>query len=162
MSTPDRKALEDAWRNRLQEAKQKVDAARNRVNEMKEEALSIPAPDSGYSVRQAMQAENLALKEYRRVLTVYRELAVSGVIPQEVDTDVREPYKRHSDTPSPTPALPSLQEQIRGLMKRILELTCEQIDAAGDLQKISSLEAELEDLRAQRDMLTRLYLRQRK
>ena len=83
--SPDRKALEEFWLNRLHDAKLRLDFARNYVIEVKQDFSSpdIPASDGNFAYRQALRVENLALAEYQRVLRIFSDLTVRGIFPDE-------------------------------------------------------------------------------
>lgn len=87
MCTPDRKALEDLWRQRLNDAKLRLDFARNYLSELRRDYPSddIPAGEYHFSHQQALRGENFALKEYRRVLRILTDLTVHGKVPNEDD-----------------------------------------------------------------------------
>ena len=90
-SPPDRQALQELWRKRLADAKVRLDFARHFVTEVKQDLQSpdIPTPDGSYAYRRALRAETLALREYSRVLRIYQDLAVRGVVPDEGAADPR-------------------------------------------------------------------------
>jgi hypothetical protein len=80
---PDRKALEGLWRQRLEEAKQQLISAQRAVEDVLREFSDAPEQDSRYAIRHALYSENLALKQFNRVLGLYRALMVTGIIPDE-------------------------------------------------------------------------------
>lgn len=89
MSTPDpdRKALEELWRSRLNEARLRVELARNFLREVLRDFRdgTAPQPDGDFAYRRALHAENSALAECDRILRVYHDLTVDGKIPDESD-----------------------------------------------------------------------------
>jgi hypothetical protein len=89
MSTPepDRKALEELWRSRLNEARLRVELARNFLHEVQRDFQdgTVPQPDGNFAYQRALKAENTALAEYSRILRVYHDLTMAGKIPEESD-----------------------------------------------------------------------------
>ena len=83
--SPDRKALEEFWLNRLHDAKLRLTFTRNYLIEVKQDFSSpeIPAADGNFAYRQALQAENVALSEYQRILRIFSDLTLRGIIPDE-------------------------------------------------------------------------------
>lgn len=83
--TPDRKALEGLWYQRLTDAKLRLDFARNYMSEVKRDFSSgeIPENEEAFAHAKALRAENFALDEYNRVLRIYTGLTVNGFIPDE-------------------------------------------------------------------------------
>ena len=81
----DRTALENLWRQRLNEAKLRLDFASNYVKEIQRDFSSgeLPAPDGHDAYQQALHAESHAIAEYRRILRIFSELVVSGKKPDE-------------------------------------------------------------------------------
>ena len=84
-SNPTRRALEDLWRARLDNALLRLRFAQNYMREVQRDvgAKDIPAADGRFAFQKALRAENLALAEYRRVLRIFRDLVVSGKTPDE-------------------------------------------------------------------------------
>ena len=84
---PDRKALEELWRGRLNEARLRVELARNFMREIQQDFKNgtMPQPDGNVAFQRAVRAENSALAEYSRVLRVFHDLTVNGKIPDEND-----------------------------------------------------------------------------
>jgi hypothetical protein len=82
---PDRYALEELWRQRVNTAKLRLEFARNYVAELQEDlrAETIPFPDGSFAYQQALRAEANALSEFRRVLQIFTDLTVDGKIPDE-------------------------------------------------------------------------------
>lgn len=85
--TPDRKALEDLWWQRLSDAKLRLDFAVNFSAELQGEYPSgdIPEGEYHFAQQQALRAENVARAEYNRVLRIYTDLVVRGIIPDEAE-----------------------------------------------------------------------------
>lgn len=83
--TPDRKALEDLWWRRLNDAKLRVDFARNHMNEVHRDYPSGPESDHVFARQQALREENFARAEYNRILGIYTDLTVHGKVPSEDD-----------------------------------------------------------------------------
>jgi hypothetical protein len=83
--TPDRRALERLWLNRLNDAKLRLDFARNYLAEVQRDYPSrdIPEHEHHFAHNKAVRAEDIALAEYNRVLRVYTDLTVDGIIPDE-------------------------------------------------------------------------------
>lgn len=83
--TPDRRTLEELWRQRLNDAKLRLDFARNYLTEVRRDHASGNVPDAERhsAYQDALRAENLAFAEYNRVLGSYTDLTVNGIIPDE-------------------------------------------------------------------------------
>lgn len=84
---PDRKALEELWRQRVNTARLRLEFARNYVAEVQQEVRQegLPSADGAFAYRQAIRSEINALSEFRRVLKIFTELTVDGKIPDEND-----------------------------------------------------------------------------
>ena len=84
-----RQALENLWRERLNDAKLRLDFARNFVKELQRDHLAggVPPPDGEFAFRKALTAENRALAEYNRVLHIFSDLVVRRQLPNESRTD---------------------------------------------------------------------------
>jgi len=69
---PEREALENPWRQRVNNAKLRLEFARNYMDEVKQDfpCEDIPASDHHFAHQQALTAENWALKEYHRALRI--------------------------------------------------------------------------------------------
>ena len=76
--------LNDLWRQRLQLALREYESAKEKTARLWDEHVHglTPRPDGNFAFQQALQAEVMALNEYRRVLDVYYQLAVHGNMPQ--------------------------------------------------------------------------------
>jgi hypothetical protein len=85
--SPDRKALEELWRQRVADAKLRVDFARSYVREVVSDfpPREISNADGLFAYQRAVQAENSALRDYARVSRIYQDLTVKGVIPDEAE-----------------------------------------------------------------------------
>ncbi len=81
----DRTALEALWRQRVNDAKLRLDFASNYVKEIQRDFSSgeLPAPDGHFAYQQALRAESFALGEYRRVLAIFTGLVTHGKEPDE-------------------------------------------------------------------------------
>jgi hypothetical protein len=93
---PNRQALEELWRLRLQDAKLRLDFARHYAKEVQRDFPrgGTVSPDGQFAHQKAFRAENFALAHYRRVLGIYTDLVVGGQIPDE------------DEWPEPKPARP--------------------------------------------------------
>ncbi|HTS67214.1 MAG TPA: hypothetical protein VMH28_34555 [Candidatus Acidoferrales bacterium] len=79
---PGRRELEEFWRRRVQEAYHRYKDAAETVRRCQlKYAGQIPYEDGNFAMRQAQQHELTALKEYRRVLTIFGDLLTQGQIP---------------------------------------------------------------------------------
>jgi hypothetical protein len=77
--------LEELWRSRLKEAQLRWLLARNTVKDAQRD-LAFDDPDTAVSrlaLQKALHAENIAVKEYRRVVAIFKDLLVDGRIPEE-------------------------------------------------------------------------------
>jgi hypothetical protein len=85
--SPRLKSLHELWRIRLNDARRELRHAQRFVGEVREDlvANNIPFPDSSYAYRQAITAETLALQQFNRVLRIFGDLIINGVIPDEED-----------------------------------------------------------------------------
>ncbi len=78
-----RQEVEDDWRKRLESARLRLACVRQHVKYIQRVVRDIPSPDGKLAYRQALQAENEALAEYRRILQVFTDLVVEGRMPDE-------------------------------------------------------------------------------
>lgn len=89
MSSPthDRKAIEDLWNQRLNDAKLRLDFARNYTSEVQRDYPSGDIPENEYHFAHSkgLRAENSALAEYNRVLRIFTDLTAHGMIPDEAE-----------------------------------------------------------------------------
>ena len=80
-----RQQLEDLWRQRVQDARLRLQFARTYVKEVQRdlEQGAVASADGHFAFQRAIRAEYIALSEYNRVLRVYTDLLVAGKIPDE-------------------------------------------------------------------------------
>lgn len=79
-----REELERLWRDRLADAKLRLDFARNFMKEVQVDfPLNDSSPDHRYAFQRALRVENAALAKYRRVLRIFSELILEGKVPDE-------------------------------------------------------------------------------
>jgi hypothetical protein len=69
------------------DAKLRLDFARNYVQQVHCDLRSpdIPAVDGDFAARRAIKLESAALREYARILRIFTDLVVKGVVPDEAD-----------------------------------------------------------------------------
>lgn len=80
----DRRVLEDLWRERLSDARLRLDFARNYLGEVGHDPLGdSPAPDGHFAFQRAIKAERFALPEYIRILRLFSDLVMNGIVPDE-------------------------------------------------------------------------------
>ena len=81
----DRTALETLWRQRLSDARLRLNFAVNYVNEIQRDFSSgeLPAPDGRIAYHRALRAESFALREYSRALHLFADLVVRSKVPDE-------------------------------------------------------------------------------
>lgn len=84
---PDRSELLELWRQRLQDAKLRLEFAQNYAKEVQRDfPLSENlSPDGNFARAQAIRAERLAFRKYRSVLQIFSDLLLSGKIPEEAE-----------------------------------------------------------------------------
>ena len=80
--TPERRVLEHLWLERVNDAKFQLHFARNSLDQVVND-LPMTTPDGHFAYQKALKAECLALREYGRVLRVFHDLTVNGIIPNE-------------------------------------------------------------------------------
>ena len=73
-------AMEDAWRRRVESARERYLAAVSRTREVEKE---LPAGGHGPTYEQGRLAEREALAHYLNVLRVFKDLVLKGKIPPE-------------------------------------------------------------------------------
>ena len=78
-----RQALEDYWRDRLENAAAKYQAAKKAVAAAQEFQSQVPSPDGGFAFRQALRTETEALIEYKRAVTMFNNLILYDMVPDE-------------------------------------------------------------------------------
>ena len=78
-----RKDIEAQWRERLTNAKLRLDFAENYVRAVERDlhTAGVPSPDGSYAYRSALRAKNLALQYYNEVLRVFSNLVLYGKLP---------------------------------------------------------------------------------
>jgi hypothetical protein len=83
--TPDCRKVEQLWLNRLNDVKLRLEFARSYANEVERDHSSgdIPENERQFARYAALRAENIALAMYNRVLRIYKNLAVNGIVPDE-------------------------------------------------------------------------------
>jgi hypothetical protein len=82
-----RQELENLWGKRLEDAKVRLDLASKYVKGVERDLKSgiVPSPDGHQAYQNALRAEALAVKHYRRVLNTLGDLVLHGKIPDEQD-----------------------------------------------------------------------------
>lgn len=78
-----RQILEDLWRERAQIALERYRIAQAECKRAIAAITDAAPRDGSFAYRQALRAENFALAEYRRVLTIFTDLTVSGKMPPQ-------------------------------------------------------------------------------
>ena len=78
-------ALEDLWRERLQEAQRRYSLAKVACAKAAQECAGglTPASDGRFALQMALRGEMTALAEYQRVLAIFHDLAVNRKLPPE-------------------------------------------------------------------------------
>jgi len=61
---PNRHALEELWRERVEQARRSYELARNSLREVRQQFGSEPNADGTYIIHQSVHEETLALTEY--------------------------------------------------------------------------------------------------
>ena len=92
-SSSDRQALEDLWRERLHDARLRLDFARNYTKEVQRDVVdgAVQSADGAFANQRALRAENVALDRYRRTLQIYSDLVLHGEIPDESEWSQAKP-----------------------------------------------------------------------
>jgi hypothetical protein len=82
---PTHQELESQLRERVADAKVRLDLTRNYLKEVQRDLKSgmLPPSDGRYAHHRALQAETLALDHYQHVLKTLSGLVVDGKIPDE-------------------------------------------------------------------------------
>ena len=77
--------LREKWRQRLFDAKLRLEFARSYTNELSEDRTSgaIVGADSEFGYQRALAAENAALEEFARVAEILKNLVLFDTIPDE-------------------------------------------------------------------------------
>jgi hypothetical protein len=79
-----RRVLEDLWRLRLEDARERLDLARTYSAEVRQIFPPDQAKAEGdFALQRAPCAENAALAHYVRVLRIFTDLVVDGTVPDE-------------------------------------------------------------------------------
>src|SRR3954453_13558131 len=80
-----RRALENLWMQRVNSAQVRYRDAKAETAsvQIKHAELLTPAPDGTFALGRALTAENAALREYCRVMTIFTDLLVHGKMPDE-------------------------------------------------------------------------------
>jgi hypothetical protein len=73
-------AMEEAWRKRVESARERYLAA---VSQTRETEKEMPESDRGGALEQAHLAEREALARYLSVLRIFKDLVLKGMIPPE-------------------------------------------------------------------------------
>lgn len=76
--------LAQLWRGRLRDAEIRLDFALNFMAEVQRD-FPHPTVDGKNAHHSALQAEQLALAEYKRVLRIFTDLVLDGKIPCDND-----------------------------------------------------------------------------
>ncbi len=76
-------AIEDAWRKRVESARERYLEAVRKTHEAEKE--STPS-DRGHALEQAHLAEREALAQYLTVLRIFKDLVLKGRIPPEEES----------------------------------------------------------------------------
>ena len=84
-AAPNREALEQLWRDRVNDVKLRLDFARSYAKEVREDVHrgAVPSPDGSFAYQRALRMETLALAEYVRVMRIFSALVLEGKIPDE-------------------------------------------------------------------------------
>jgi hypothetical protein len=85
MRKSSRLAIEELWRRRLDDAKVRAYRAHQRLEEIERDISSgaMNSMDGQFAFEKAIRTENLALAEYNRVLSIFSDLILRGIIPAE-------------------------------------------------------------------------------
>jgi hypothetical protein len=78
--------LEERWRRRLKDAELRLTFARQYFKEVQADfppPAKIRGADGRYAFQRALQAEMIALANYKRVLEIFTDLVLRGTIPNE-------------------------------------------------------------------------------
>jgi hypothetical protein len=88
----DHKAVVELWRQRLRDAKLRVDFAHSFVLEVRRDFPSVntKTSDGTYAWQRALRMEIEALADYRHVMGIYRKLILEGKAPEESE------WRRHA------------------------------------------------------------------
>ena|SRR5579859_5666214 len=91
MGDANRNELQNLWASRLRDARLRVEFAANYLKEVQGdiETDAVSMADGNFAFERAVCAENSALAEYNRVLRIYTDLRVNGIIPDESESQRR-------------------------------------------------------------------------
>jgi hypothetical protein len=78
-----RRELEAAWHERVGRARSSYNQNVAVCAELLAEHLLESQPDTSFALTRALRREAEMLKEYMRVVTIYADLVVRGVVPEE-------------------------------------------------------------------------------
>jgi hypothetical protein len=80
---PERIQLETIWYSRVKQARERYYAAAKNTSAAVEERQNslLSSPDGVFVVRQAARVEAAALREYGRLLKIFRGLVADGKVP---------------------------------------------------------------------------------
>jgi len=98
--SPERyKELQAQWLERLQGASDQYRqaSAAYRMVAQDYQGRVMPSPDGDLSLRQALQNQNKARAEYARVLRIFTDLLLNGIVPEEAPP----PFKDGFDSSEP-------------------------------------------------------------
>jgi hypothetical protein len=82
-SPEDFDAMEEAWRKRVESARERHLAAVSEVQRVAEKEKELPEADRGWAREQAHRAEREALAQYLAVLRIFKDLVLKGKMPPE-------------------------------------------------------------------------------
>ena len=80
---PEFQELEEAWRKRVESARERYLAAVAQTGREREKEKELPAGDHDRAREQARLAEREALAQYLVVLRIFKDLVLKGMIPPE-------------------------------------------------------------------------------
>jgi hypothetical protein len=80
---PSREALEDLWRDRLQESQRRYQIAKSICANAAQECANrlMPSADGHFALQRALKLETAALEEYKHALAVFTDLTVNRKLP---------------------------------------------------------------------------------
>jgi len=83
VALPSKRELEDVWRERLSEALRRYRIAKLEAGTalFQTRQGEMPPPDGNFAFRKALEAENRAFAEYKRLLFIFKDLVLGGKIP---------------------------------------------------------------------------------
>lgn len=77
-TTEELQSAPSEWRDRLNDAYQRLTEARLHCRQVQLTSGDFPSPDGSFAYRLALRDENFALAEYRRILRIYTDLILGG------------------------------------------------------------------------------------